>query len=241
MSEQSLQQMGALASHSHVPPEIEVDAHCHCFNGRDMPIVGFFEHLIIEYPILVFVAPFALTLARIVEDKAPDYTEEYKLLRRLKPSELKNVPRNSDRKDELIKHGLEKFIDQDTSFGRAAIRKRAQVAENDAFISYLYKLFGVPVLTKPPMNKVEIREDLLRHAPQLAKSILQNRQVPGLDELLAYFRQFFILATEMTNYRFQILDDLAVRYGDPRAKLRVLAPQSRIWNIGFHVVTSQHQ
>jgi predicted TIM-barrel fold metal-dependent hydrolase len=225
-AEQHLQQMDTFASNSNAPPEIEIDAHCHCFNGRDMPIVGFLEHLISEYPFFVLVAPFALLLARIIEDAAPNYAKEYKLLRKLvrRPSALKLVKRNSDRKQELIVRGLRKFIDKDTSFGRAASKERALTAENDAFIIYLYRLFGIPVLTQPGKNKAGIRNGLVGNAPELAQRILQNRQIQGLEKSIAYVRQFHILATEMTNYRFQILDDLAVRYGSPHTKLRVLTP-----------------
>jgi predicted TIM-barrel fold metal-dependent hydrolase len=220
-AEQHLEQISP-----HASPEIEIDVHCHCFNGRDMPIVGYFEHLIIEHPFLVFVAPFALVLARVVEDKAPSYTKERKLLLQFvhKPSKSKRVPRNSDRKQELIERGLRKFIDKDTSFGHAAIKDRARATENDAFIIHLYKLFGVPVLTQPGKTKPAIRNELRRKAPQLAQKILEDKEIRGLEKYVAYLRQFFILATEMTNYRFQILDDLAVRYGDPHAKVRVLAP-----------------
>jgi hypothetical protein len=217
---------------STTPPEIEIDVNCHCFNGRDMPIFGFFEHLIEEYPFLVFVAPFALVLARIVEDKAPSYDREIKLLRRLvrTPAAAKRVKRNSDHKQELIGRGIRNFIDKDTTFGRAAIKDRARAAENDAFIIYLYRVFGIPFLTQAGMNKAEIRDELWRNTPRLTQKILENedtfedKDTIGLEEIVAYIKQFFILATEMTNYRFQILDHLAVRYGDPHAKVRVFAP-----------------
>ena len=41
-------QQKTIESSSRTRPDIEIDAHCHCFNGRDMPVFGFFVHLILE-------------------------------------------------------------------------------------------------------------------------------------------------------------------------------------------------
>jgi hypothetical protein len=53
------------------------------------------------------------------------------------------------------------------------------LAENDAFIIYLYKLFGVSILTEPRADAAEIYTELQEKVPKLVQRIINKQQIIG--------------------------------------------------------------
>jgi predicted TIM-barrel fold metal-dependent hydrolase len=211
------------------PFSLEIDAHCHIFNGVDIPVFGFFEKVILEDSDLGelgswFGAPIALLLASVIEGKAHSYADEKKVLEQAigNPQALSGIRRNSDDRENLIDRGLQNYLNKFTSFGRGAPLPRADRSWNDAFIVYLVRRLVDPNLTEP-----QIRERLKKEGPDFLfkKMDADQKKAAGLDKALQVFYQYlFVWAPMYTDYRFQILDSLKGLFGDPGDRLRVLTP-----------------
>jgi predicted TIM-barrel fold metal-dependent hydrolase len=210
---------------------LEIDAHCHAFNGRDMPVYGFLRSVVLEQlGLLGIVAePLAILLALIIEGNAPDYAKEHAILQRLvhNPAGASRFKRNSDRSEQLIAEGLRKFRDRYTSFGRR--RKVSGTEENDEMIRLLMQRFGPAGFRPKKLSKQQLHDLLSRDsfADDLVKEMVrqQRTQAKGFSEYWDRIVQFLRWAPMFTDYRFQILqDDLAGRFGDPSTTLRVRTP-----------------
>ena len=112
------------------PGGLLVYAHCHPFNGRDLPIFGVLQKIIIEqqladYPPLQGLAEaYAFFLANLIFHNAPDYKSEKKILQGLikNPNAVRKLKRNPvtpDSDEEFFTSGINKFIEEHTSFDGA--------------------------------------------------------------------------------------------------------------------------
>jgi predicted TIM-barrel fold metal-dependent hydrolase len=217
------------AADSALPPfDLEIDAHCHIFNGIDIPVFGFFEKVILESNLgelgSWFGAPFALLLASVIEGQAHSYDAERKVLKPAidNPQVLSRISRNSDDSKRLVEQGLQKYLDKFTSFGRGRPLARSDRSWNDAFFVYLVRRLVDPKLTEP-----QIRERLKKEGPRflVEKMEADQKNLTGLDKVLQEFYQYlFVWAPMYTDYRFQILDRLKDLLGDPGDRLRILTP-----------------
>jgi hypothetical protein len=217
-----------------------VDPHCHAFNGRDVPIFGFLQKVIIEQelandPLLQGLAEaYAFFLATYIVNSAPNYATEREMLRKLMKnpaavSELKRNPGNSVGDQEFFASGLSSFIAQHTSFEGT----QGLTQQNDELIIRLLRRYGPRDLQSK--TNADIRAILSNPKTReqavdtTVRTILQNRvksktDLTDIKKIDAYIAQFFAWVREWTQYRFQIVEDLAAISGDGSTKLRVLAP-----------------
>src|SRR5262249_51352731 len=211
------------------PFDLEIDAHCHIFNGVDIPVFGFFEKVILESNLgelgSWFGAPFAFLLASVIKVRSHSYDAERKVLKQAldNPQVLSKIPRNSDDKNSLVEEGLQNYLNKFTSFGRGGRPlERSDRSWNDAFIVYLVQRLLDPKLTEP-----QIKERLKKEGPRflLEKMEADQKNLAGLDKALQEFYQYlFEWAPIYTDYRFQILNRLKDLFGNPGDRLRVLTP-----------------
>jgi predicted TIM-barrel fold metal-dependent hydrolase len=207
---------------------IRVDAHCHLFNGRDLPMFGLLFSAILEENVFgIFAVPFATLLTSLIENKAPTYDDEIRILEGYlipNPSSAGEYKRNSDNASEIFAEGLKKFIDGYTSFGSGPTVP--VVDRNDTLILELLRRFWEEPVTGKSGEELrnlfqdqKFREDFIRN-------ILQNKQnkskFGGVDELSDYFSQFFVWASTFLNYHFQLAEDLAKLFGEADA-LHIMA------------------
>ena len=100
-----------------------MDAHCHVFNGRDLPVYGFLDHTAIQNPFLQKIAaPLVLMISDSVESLAKTYTQELEALRHIL-SDPTASPRYVSQPDEFTKFvsfTVSRFIEHRTSFGGRA-------------------------------------------------------------------------------------------------------------------------
>lgn len=208
---------------------IRVDAHCHLFNGRDLPLFGLLYSAILEANVFgVYLVPLALLLTSLIEGNSPTYDDEVRILEDhliANPSAVSEYKRNSDKAPEIFASGLKKFIDRHTSFGTGPTAP--VVDRNDALILELLRRFSEePIIG---LSKEQLRNQLKdqKFRENLLRNIIQNKQnnlqFGGVDELSEYFSQFFVWAATFLNYHFQLAEDLAKLFGDPNA-LQIMAP-----------------
>jgi hypothetical protein len=72
-----------------------IDAHCHIFNGADLPIYGFLDHIALQNEFLrMIAAPLVLMISLSVESVAKTYDEERDALQHIirDPSARFNAP-----------------------------------------------------------------------------------------------------------------------------------------------------
>jgi predicted TIM-barrel fold metal-dependent hydrolase len=217
-----------------------IDAHCHPFNGADVPIYGFLQKVVIEQqladfpPLQNLAEAFAYFLATFIAGNAPGYKKERDMLVGLikNPKEVAALKRNPvDPADdqEFFSKGLNNFIEQHTSF--AGTQGLSQ--QNDELIANLIRRYG-PIGFREKTKK-EIGSSLSNPDERKAivdetvKTILQKRvkskaDLPSIDEIDAYIAQFFSWVREFTQYRFQIMKDLVDITGDSADKSRMWVP-----------------
>ena len=219
----SLHPSGSISSGT--PPggsvPLAVDAHCHVFNGRDLPVYGFLDHTAIQNPFLQKIAaPLVLMISDSVESLAKTYTQELEALRHIL-SDPTASPRYVSQPDEFTKFvsfTVSRFIEHRTSFGGRASLGDPRTEENDRFIVHLHRSFG---LIPQAIDKSEVQRFMMSKQQDLTAQIVKPLDL-SLD--IAYVRQFFRWAYELTQYRFQIANALTELFGDPETKLRFLAP-----------------
>jgi len=210
-------------------PTVRIDAHCHLFNGRDLPIFGLLLYTILQVNVFgIFAVPFALLLASFIERKAPSYETEKEILDNHlipNPSAIGEYKRNSEKAPEIFADGLKTFVDRYTSFGESPTA--TVIDRNDALLLELMRRFGsesLDGLTKDDLKKrlqsKEFREDLIRRIIQFKKT---TNNFGSIDELSQYYAQFFRWAAAFLDYHFHLAEDLAGLFGE-NDSLRIMSP-----------------
>jgi predicted TIM-barrel fold metal-dependent hydrolase len=209
-------------------PTVRIDAHCHLFNGRDLPIFGLLLYTILQVNVFgIFAEPLALLLASYIENQAPSYDDEKDILDNHlipNPAAIGEYKRNSEKAPEIFAEGLKRFVDRYTSFGE---RPTAIVIDrNDALLLELLRRFGsepLSGLTKDDLIKKlqskEFREDLIKRIIQYKKT---KNDFGSIDELSQYYSQFFRWAATFLDYHFQLVQELAGLFGEDDS-LRIMA------------------
>lgn len=200
---------------------LAVDAHCHVFNGRDLPIYGYLDKVAIQNPVLqVIAAPLVLMITDSVVGQAKTYAEELDALQHISSGSLATAQyaQNADAFAKFVSFTINRFVENRTSFGGRVSRGSPRAEENDRFVLYLYRRFG---LFPQEIDRTQTRRFMTSKQQDLTSQIIKPMDI-SLD--IAYVQQFFRWAYELTRFRFQITDDLAERFGDPDTKLRFLAP-----------------
>jgi hypothetical protein len=212
---------------------LAIDAHCHIFNGRDLPVYGFLLDIAIQNPLLRAIAqPLVDFIATEVEGNAKTFDQERDALQGLTVLRAEAIRAvTSDDAITFVANALEKFVDRRTSFGQAP-RLDPRTDENDRFIIFLHRRFG---LRTEFDVKTALRPYMVANTRTLAQRIVQSQGL-GLDA--DYIRQFCIWAFELTRYRYEIADDLAGLFGDPDTALRVLAPA--IIDLEYWIAVPRH-
>jgi predicted TIM-barrel fold metal-dependent hydrolase len=209
---------------------LTIDVHCHLFNGRDLPIYGLLESVILEQNIFgIFAEPLALWLAASIEGNSPTYQQEIKYLDHLIANSAATAvyKPNSNRVAGFLEGGLRKFIGQYTSFGpRTSVTDR-----NNAFLLELLRRFAPPSTLKYRMTKGDVLGLLKNHQfrQALIKRILDYRTKKSalgfFDELSEYISQFCHWSGTFTEYHFRLADDLSGKFGENVAdELCVMTP-----------------
>src|SRR5262249_43642970 len=217
-----------------------IDAHCHPFNGADVPIFGFLQKVVIEQkladfpPLQGLAEAFAYFLATLISGNAPGYKKERDMLLGLikNPAAvgtLKRNPVNPADDQEFFANGLNDFIARHTSFEGA----QGLTQQSDELITRLIRRYGPSDLRSKTNEDIgsllSNREERRAIVDTTVRTILRNRvkskaDLRSIEEIDAYIAQFFSWAREFTQYRFQIIKDLTDITGDGTTKSRAWVP-----------------
>jgi predicted TIM-barrel fold metal-dependent hydrolase len=224
-----LRPIGLLAAP--IPAPLRIDVHCHLYNGRDLPIYGLLESVIVEQNIFgIFAEPLALWLAASIEGNAPTYQQEIDALDTLaqNPAAAAQYELNSNRLTEALEVGMKKFIEDYTSFGHP----RTPVTDrNDAFLLELLRRFAQPSVLQDGMTKDDLSKLLndRQFRQELIERILEYRTKKNAlgfaDEFSEYISQFCHWVGTFLEYHFRLADDLATKFGENVGdELRIMTP-----------------
>src|SRR6516162_822659 len=150
---------------------LAVDAHCHVFNGSDLPVYGFLDRIAIQNPFLQKIAaPLVLMISYSVESLAKTYTEELEALRHIlsDPAAKPQYVPKPDGFAKFVAYTVDKFIEDRTSLGGKVSPADPRTEENDRFVLDLYSRFG---LFPPAIDKSEVRRFLITKEQDLAAQI----------------------------------------------------------------------
>jgi predicted TIM-barrel fold metal-dependent hydrolase len=215
-------------------PPLRIDAHCHLFNGRDLPIYGLLESVIIQQNVFgIFAEPLAQFLAATIENNAPTYVDEVKILDGHlipNPAAIVEYKRNSERAAEFLERGLKKFIDKYTSFGSDA--QNPPNSRYDGFLLELLLRYAPSSAIESGKSKSEIVSSLRdkRFRDRIIEQLLANgkprTRMSFDDEFGEYLAQFCFWAAKFLDYHFQLADDLGGLFGenDGNDELRIITP-----------------
>ncbi len=157
-------------------PPLRIDAHCHLFNGHDLPIYGLLKSVFLEQNVFgLFAIPFALWLAASVEGNSPTYKQENDDLDHLigNPAAIAKQ-QTPDQVVEYLERGMIKFIEEQTSFGHP---KSPATDHNDAFLLELARRFAPTSTLQERLTKddlLKLRDDQ-QYRRELIKRILEYK------------------------------------------------------------------
>ena len=228
------------------PPTAEIDIHCHVFNIRDQAAYAFVLDVVLSSTVLkLFLAGLARFVTSMIYSQAPGYLKEKRKLESIlaHPLIAKSTPRNSDNIEMMFKQGLARFVDEYTTFGDNPGPLNS--AANDRFIEMLFQTFKFPITIDADIPPEANRKKVLGSIDALYASMhdqqLQNqrrrirlgtrkgtaRKLP-FDQgpsAAAYVSQFTLYwAGRLSNYRFQLTDELPTLFTDTKAPPRLVTP-----------------
>jgi predicted TIM-barrel fold metal-dependent hydrolase len=213
-----------------VRPPLRIDAHCHLFNGHDLPIYGLLKSVFLEQNVFgVFAIPFALWLAASVEGNSPTYKQENDDLDHLieNPTAIAKQ-QTPDQVVEYLERGMTKFIEEQTSFGHP---KSPVTDHNDAFLLELARRFAPTSTLQERLTKndlLKLRDDQ-QYRRELIKRILEYKSQKDtlgfFDEFSEYVSQFCRWVGTATSYHSKLADDLSQKFGENSTdELRIMTP-----------------
>ena len=235
----------ATAAAKPAAPDAEIDVHCHVFNIRDQAAYAFVLDVVLSNDVLkLFLAPLARFVTYTIWLQAPGYLKEKRKLEDIlaHPLVARSTPRNSDDIESMFKKGLAGFIDEYTTFGDNPGPLNSP--ENDRFIEKLFQTFQIGITIDagipPQANREKVvasidplynnmRSQLLENQGKLRRTGRRTPRKPlPFDQgpsAAAYVAQFTIYwAGRLSNYRYQLTDELPTFFTDAKAPPRLVTP-----------------
>ncbi len=234
----------ATAAAKPAAPDAEIDIHCHVFNIRDQAAYSFVLDVVLSNEVLkLFLAPLARFVTYTIWLQAPGYLKEKRKLEDIlaHPLVARSTPRNSDDIERMFKKGLAGFVDEYTTFGDNPGPLNSP--ENDRFIEKLFQTFQIGITIDAGIPPQANREKVLASIDALYSSmhgkLLENqgKRRPRIRKLrkplsfdqgpsaAAYVAQFTIYwAGRLSNYRYQLTDELPTFFTDAKAPPRLVTP-----------------